>query len=77
MRSAPRFQSGLTVKFVYKVDLLRSSAAWFDRKIASAVVIATVKYDTLHAAATTARARWTAHGVCRDDRKRKTSRGAR
>jgi len=40
-------QSGLTVKFVYKVDLLRSSAAWFDRKIASAVVTASVKYDTL------------------------------
>jgi hypothetical protein len=40
-------QSGLTVKFVYKVDLRRSSAAWFDRTIASAVVMASVKYDTL------------------------------
>jgi hypothetical protein len=40
-------QSGLTVKFVYKVDLLRSSAVWFDRKIASAVVGASVKYDNL------------------------------
>jgi hypothetical protein len=40
-------QSGLTVKFVYKVELLRSSAAWFDRKIAGATVTASVKYDTL------------------------------
>jgi hypothetical protein len=40
-------QSGLTLKFVYKVELLRSSAAWFDRKVASATVIASVKYDTL------------------------------
>ncbi|HXT28053.1 MAG TPA: DUF4390 domain-containing protein [Vicinamibacterales bacterium] len=40
-------QSGLTVKFSYKVDLLRSSAAWFDRRIASATVTASVKYDTL------------------------------
>jgi hypothetical protein len=40
-------QSGLTVKFVYKVELLRSSAVWFDRKVASAVVMASVKYDTL------------------------------
>ena len=40
-------QSGLTVKFVYKVDLVRSSAAWFDRTIASAVIAATVRYDTL------------------------------
>ena len=40
-------QSGLTIKFVYKVDLRRSSAAWFDRTIASAVVGATVKYDNL------------------------------
>ena len=40
-------QSGLTVKFNYKVDLLRSSAAWFDRRIASATVTASVKYDTL------------------------------
>ena len=40
-------QSGLTVKFVYKVELLRSSAVWFDRKVASAVVLASVKYDTL------------------------------
>src|SRR6516165_5144291 len=40
-------QSGLLVKFVYKVELRRSSAAWFDRTIASAVVGATVKYDNL------------------------------
>ena len=40
-------QSGLTIKFVYKVDLRRSASVWFDRTIASAVVTATVKYDTL------------------------------
>jgi len=40
-------QSGLTVQFKYKVELFRSSAAWFDRKISSALVIASVKYDTL------------------------------
>jgi|SRR5262249_40591737 len=40
-------QSGLTVKFVYKVELRRSSAVWFDRTIASAVVGASVKYDNL------------------------------
>ena len=39
--------SGLTIKFVYKVDLRRSASVWLDRTIASAVVIATVKYDTL------------------------------
>src|SRR4029450_3960232 len=40
-------QSGLTVKFVYKVELWRSSAAWFDRKISTATVGASVKYDNL------------------------------
>src|SRR5205814_6867841 len=40
-------QSGLTIKFVYKVELRRSASVWFDRKIAEAVVTATVKYDTL------------------------------
>lgn len=39
--------SGLTIKFVYKVDLRRSSALWVDRTIASAVVAATLRYDTL------------------------------
>lgn len=39
--------SGLTIRFVYKVDLRRSSAVWLDRTIASAVVSATVRYDTL------------------------------
>ena len=42
-----KIQSGLNVKFNYKVELRRSSAAWFDRTIASAVVTASVKYDTL------------------------------
>src|SRR4051812_38418079 len=39
--------SGLTIKFVYKVDLRRSSAVWLDRTIKSAVVTATVRFDTL------------------------------
>lgn len=39
--------SGLTVSFVYKVDLMRASATWFDRTIASAVVTATVRFDNL------------------------------
>ena len=40
-------QSGLTVKFVYKVELRRASAAWLDRTISKAIVSANVKYDTL------------------------------
>jgi hypothetical protein len=39
--------SGLTVKFIYKVDLRRSSAVWVDRTIKSAQVMASVRYDTL------------------------------
>lgn len=39
--------SGLTYSFVYKVDLRRSAAIWFDRTIASAVVTAAVRYDNL------------------------------
>ena len=39
--------SGMTVSFVYKVDLKRSSAAWIDRTISSALVTATVRYDNL------------------------------
>lgn len=39
--------SGLTIKFVYKVDLRRSSAVWLDRTIKSASVTATVRFDTL------------------------------
>ena len=39
--------SGLAVRLVYTVDLRRTASAWFDRTIASAVVTATVKYDTL------------------------------
>jgi hypothetical protein len=39
--------SGLTVSFVYKVDLMRASATWFDRTLASTVVTATVRYDNL------------------------------
>jgi hypothetical protein len=40
-------QSGLTIKFVYKVDLRRSSAVWVDRTLKSASVAATLRYDTL------------------------------
>jgi hypothetical protein len=40
-------QSGLTIKFVYKVDLRRTSAVWVDRTLKSAVVAATLRYDTL------------------------------
>ena len=40
-------QSGLTIKFVYKVELRRSSAVWFDRGLASALVAASLRYDTL------------------------------
>lgn len=39
--------SGMTVSFIYNVDLRRSSATWFDRTLATAVVKATVKYDNL------------------------------
>lgn len=39
--------SGLTVSLVYKLDLRRSSAGWFDRTIASAVVTSSVRYDNL------------------------------
>lgn len=45
IRSA--IHSGLTVSLVYKVDLRRSSAVWFDRTIASTVVTATVRFDNL------------------------------
>jgi hypothetical protein len=40
-------QSGLTIKFVYKVDLRRSSSVWVDRTLQSALVTATLRYDTL------------------------------
>ena len=40
-------QSGLIVKFVYKIDLRRSSSVWVDRTLASASVGATLRYDTL------------------------------
>ena len=45
IRSA--IHSGLTVSLVYKVDLKRSSAGWFDRTLASTVVTATVRFDNL------------------------------
>jgi hypothetical protein len=39
--------SGLTISFIYQVDLKRSSTLWLDRTIASAVVTAAVRYDLL------------------------------
>lgn len=39
--------SGLTISFVYKIDLKRGSAVWFDTTIASAEITATVRYDNL------------------------------
>ena len=39
--------SGLTITFVYDVDLRRSAAAWVDRTIDSATVSAAVQYETL------------------------------
>jgi hypothetical protein len=42
-----KIRSGMAVSFTYHVDLRRSSAIWFDRVLASAVVKATVKYDNL------------------------------
>src|ERR1043165_2562365 len=40
-------QSGLTLRFNYKVALRRSSAGWFDRTIDEHVVSVSVKYDNL------------------------------
>lgn len=37
--------SGLTITFVYDVQLRRSATLWLDRTIESSTVIATVKYD--------------------------------
>lgn len=39
--------SGMTVTFVYDVQLRRSAALWVDRTIAEATVTASVKYDNL------------------------------
>src|SRR5687767_14400538 len=39
--------SGLTITFVYDVDLRRSAAAWVDRTIDAATVSAGVQYDYL------------------------------
>ena len=40
-------QSGLTVRFSYRIDLRRGSPAWFDRTIRTAYVGTSVKYDNL------------------------------
>ncbi len=42
-----KIHSGMLVSFIYKVDLRRASAVWFDRTLATAVVKATVRYDNL------------------------------
>jgi hypothetical protein len=39
--------SGLSITFVYDVQLKRSTSLWLDRTIAEATVTATVKYDNL------------------------------
>ena len=39
--------SGLTITFVYDVELKRASTMWLDRTIAEATVMATVRYDNL------------------------------
>jgi hypothetical protein len=39
--------SGLTISFVYRVDLKRSSALWLDSTLASTEITATVRYDNL------------------------------
>lgn len=39
--------SGLTITFVYDVELRRSAAAWLDRTIDSSTVSAGVRYDNL------------------------------
>ena len=39
--------SGLTIRFIYTVELRRSTSVWFDRTIRTANVTTSVKYDTL------------------------------
>ena len=39
--------SGLTISFVYRIDLKRSSALWLDSTIATTEIAATVRYDNL------------------------------
>jgi hypothetical protein len=39
--------SGLTITFVYDVELRRGTSLWLDRTIAQATVMATVRYDNL------------------------------
>jgi uncharacterized protein DUF4390 len=39
--------SGLTITFVYDIELRRSSSMWVDRTIAAATITATVRYDNL------------------------------
>jgi hypothetical protein len=39
--------SGLPITFVYDIELKRSTNLWLDRTIASATVMATVRYDNL------------------------------
>ena len=42
-----KIHSGMLVSFIYKVDLRRQGLLWPDRTLASAVVKATVRFDTL------------------------------
>ena len=42
-----KIHSGMTVSFIYKVDLRRASSVWRDRVLATTEVRASVRYDTL------------------------------
>ena len=42
-----KIHSGMTVSFIYKVDLRRASSIWRDRSLGSTEVRASVRYDTL------------------------------
>ena len=39
--------SGMTISFVYDIELKRSATLWLDRTMASATVTASVRYDNL------------------------------
>ena len=39
--------SGLTITFVYDIELRRGTSLWLDRTLAQATVMATVRYDNL------------------------------
>ncbi len=68
--------SGLTISFVYRVELKRSSALWLDSTIASTEIAATVRYDNLTRAITSRGCRTAASsGPRRPSAKRTPARG--